>query len=151
MSVTPDYSAFEQAYKAGETQLVGRRLVNDLETPVSAYLKLAGNKKNAFLLESVEGGENLGRFSIIGMKPDLIWRCFGERSEINEDAAADVTAFKPQTGAPLENLKRLLAESELTPPPDAATSSDWSPPLFVLKQDNAANARGMHLVTSIYM
>ncbi|WP_411818174.1 anthranilate synthase component I [Hyphococcus sp. DH-69] len=119
MSVTPDYSAFEQAYKAGETQLVGRRLVNDLETPVSAYLKLAGNKKNAFLLESVEGGENLGRFSIIGMKPDLIWRCFGERSEINEDAAADVTAFKPQTGAPLENLKRLLAESELTPPPDA--------------------------------
>lgn len=119
MSVSPDYSNFEKAYKTGETQLVGRRLVNDLETPVSAYLKLAGNKKNAFLLESVEGGENLGRFSIIGMKPDLIWRCFGERSEINENAAADLNAFKPQDGAPLENLKRLLAESELTPPPDA--------------------------------
>ncbi len=96
-----------------------RRLINDLETPVSAYLKLAANRINAFLLESVEGGEQLGRFSIIGLKPDIIWRCHGDQSEINLDAAADPNGFTAQLGPPLDNLKSLLAESALDPPPGA--------------------------------
>lgn len=120
MSVYPAFARFEEAYARGEPQLVHRRLVNDLETPVSAYLKLAASRKNAFLLESVEGGEQLGRFSIIGLKPDIIWRCKDDKSEINRDAAADPQSFKSETGAPLDNLKALLAESELTPPEDAA-------------------------------
>jgi anthranilate synthase component 1 len=119
VSVSPDFAAFETAYAEGRPQLVQRRLVNDLETPVSAYLKLAAARKNAFLLESVEGGEQLGRFSIIGFKPDVIWRCDGARSHINRDAAADVNAFKAEEGAPLDNLKRLLAESALEPPEGA--------------------------------
>ena len=119
MSVSPDFTTFETAYAEGRPQLVQRRLVNDLETPVSAYLKLAAARKNAFLLESVEGGEQLGRFSIIGFKPDVVWRCNGARSEINRDAAANAGAFKPEDGAPLDNLKRLLAESALEPPAGA--------------------------------
>ncbi|WP_425408754.1 anthranilate synthase component I [Hyphococcus sp.] len=119
MSIFPDFPAFETAYRAGRPQLVQRRLVNDLETPVSAYLKLAGARKNAFLLESVEGGEQLGRFSIIGLKPDIIWRCLGDKSEINRNAAADTLRFEPETGSVLDNLKSLLAESELTPPENA--------------------------------
>ncbi|WP_428409296.1 anthranilate synthase component I [Hyphococcus sp.] len=119
MSVSPEFTAFERTYAEGRPQLVWRSLVNDLETPVSAYLKLAANRKNAFLLESVEGGEQLGRFSIIGFKPDVIWRANGARSEINRDAAADVNAFKPEDGPALDNLKRLLAESELAPPEGA--------------------------------
>ncbi len=119
MSVSPDFERFERAYADGRPQLVWRSLVNDLETPVSAYLKLAANRKNAFLLESVEGGEQLGRFSVIGFKPDVIWRANGAQSEINRDAAADVHAFKPEDGAALDNLKKLLAESELTPPEGA--------------------------------
>ena len=115
---TPDFSAFEAAYRDGRAQIVTRSLVSDLETPVSAYLKLAGRRKNAFLLESVEGGEQLGRFSIIGFKPDLVWRCFGGRSEINRDAAADPAAFAAEEGAPLDNLKRLLAASAIEPCPD---------------------------------
>ncbi|MEZ5892285.1 MAG: SurA N-terminal domain-containing protein [Parvularculaceae bacterium] len=94
VSLRPDFNAFERAYGEGRAQLVQRTLVNDLETPVSAYLKLAAAKKNAFLLESVEGGEQFGRFSIIGYKPDVIWRCRGDASEINTNAAADVSAFK---------------------------------------------------------
>ena len=119
MSVSPDFSAFEKAYAAGQAQLVQRTLVNDLETPVSAYLKLAASRKNAFLLESVEGGEQFGRFSIIGFRPDVIWRCDGEQSQINRNAAADPHRFETQAGAPLDNLKQLLAESELTPPEGA--------------------------------
>lgn len=119
MSADPDFTTFEKLYAAGEAQLVYRRLVNDLETPVSAYLKLAGSRQNAFLLESVEGGEQLARFSIIGLRPDVIWRCRNGRSQINEDAAADPHAFVDETGAPLDNLKRLLAQSQLTPPTGA--------------------------------
>lgn len=119
VSVSPDFSSFERTYADGRPQLIWRSLVNDLETPVSAYLKLASNRNNAFLLESVEGGEQLGRFSIIGFKPDIIWRCNGGVSEINRDAAADQKAFKPQDGPALDNLKNLLAESELTPPEGA--------------------------------
>ncbi|WP_375203018.1 anthranilate synthase component I [Hyphococcus sp.] len=119
MSVSPDFESFDRAYADGRPQLVWRSLVNDLETPVSAYLKLAANRKNAFLLESVEGGEQLGRFSVIGFKPDVIWRANGAQSEINRNAAADVHTFKPQEGAALDNLKKLLAESELTPPEGA--------------------------------
>ena len=120
MSVSPDFATFEQAYADGRPQLVHRALVNDLETPVSAFLKLAGARDNAFLLESVEGGEQLGRFSIIGFKPDVIWRCHQGRAEINRDAAADASAFAEEPGAPLESLKRLLAESELEAPEGAA-------------------------------
>ncbi len=119
MSVSPDFAPFEQAYADGRAQLVSRRLVNDLETPVSAYLKLAATRKNAFLLESVEGGEQFGRFSIIGFKPDVIWRCRDGRAEINRDAAADTESFHDLPGAPLDSLKSLLAESELDPPPGA--------------------------------
>ena len=117
MSVAPTFDDFETAYAAGKAQLVRRSVVSDLETPVSAYLKLAGRRANAFLLESVEGGEQLGRFSIIGFKPDVIWRAFDGRSEINRDAAADPHAFTPEDGAPLDNLKRLFAESAIDLPP----------------------------------
>lgn len=118
MTVTPDFPAFKKTYEDGQAQLIWRSLISDLETPVSAYLKLAGRRKNAFLLESVEGGETLGRFSIIGFKPDVIWRCSGGRSQINRDAAADPKRFAAEDGAPLDNLKRLLAESAIEPPAD---------------------------------
>ena len=116
MSVAPTFDDFEAAYAAGKAQLVRRSVVSDLETPVSAYLKLAGRRANAFLLESVEGGEQLGRFSIIGFKPDVIWRAADGRSHINRDAAADPHAFAPEEGAPLDNLKRLFAESAIDLP-----------------------------------
>jgi anthranilate synthase component I len=117
VTIDPDFQTFSEIYEKGRPQLIWRSLVSDLETPVSAYLKLAGRRQNAFLLESVEGGEQLGRFSIIGFKPDVIWRCFGERSEINNEAAAEPDAFTKQDGAPLENLKRLLADSAIDPAP----------------------------------
>lgn len=123
----PAFDAFERGYREGRAQIISRRLVSDLETPVSAYLKLAGRRKNAFLLESVEGGEQLGRFSIIGFKPDIIWRCFGGRSEINLDAAANTNAFAPEAGAPLDNLKRLLAASEIEQPADEVAQSQLPP------------------------
>ena len=80
-----EFAAFAAGFAAGVPQLVSRELVADTQTPVSAYLKLAADQKHSFLLESVEGGEVRGRFSVIGLAPDLIWRCHGEKAEINRD------------------------------------------------------------------
>ena len=90
----PALDTFEANFAAGRSQVVWTRLVADLETPVSAYMKLAraadargaGNAGMSFLLESVEGGIDRGRYSIIGLTPDLVWRADGERAEINRSA-----------------------------------------------------------------
>src|ERR1700683_3721068 len=95
MAIEPDFPAFAKAYEAGRPQAIYARLIADLETPVSAFLKLAEGRENAFLLESVQGGEARGRYSIIGLKPDLIWRCRDGMAEINENARADPDAFVP--------------------------------------------------------
>lgn len=69
----PAFDTFEKNFNDGKTQLVWTWVSADLETPVSAFLKLTGDKENSFLLESVEGGATLGRYSAIGLEPDLIW------------------------------------------------------------------------------
>src|SRR6478672_9779459 len=123
----PSFEAFEEAYAAGRPVLVSTKLVADLETPVSAFLKLsAGRDGNVFLLESVEGGAARGRYSMIGLDPDVIWRANGDRSEINRRALIDKDAFEPCPGKPLDALRALIAESAVpdfeghTLPPMAA-------------------------------
>jgi anthranilate synthase component 1 len=90
--------------------------VADLLTPVAAFIKLAQNQANAFLLESIEGGTARGRYSVIGMAPDLIWRCRAGVAEINRLALAAPHAFAPDHRAPLDSLRALLAESRLDLP-----------------------------------
>ena len=69
-----------------------------------------------FLLESVEGGAQRGRYSMIGLDPDLIWRSNGAGAEINRRAAVDAEAFVPCPGKPLDALRALLAESRIELP-----------------------------------
>ncbi len=107
-----NFDKFAAQFQAGNRQLVSRVLVADTQTPVSAYLKLAGEKPNCFLLESVEGGEVRGRFSVIGLAPDLIWRCRDGRAEINITPADDA-GFQPEPLAPLESLRALMRQSEM--------------------------------------
>ncbi|WP_147105816.1 anthranilate synthase component I [Tateyamaria sp. syn59] len=118
MALVPDYDSFAAAYAAGENQVVYTRLAADLDTPVSLMLKLTGAQKDAFVLESVTGGEVRGRYSIIGMKPDLIWRCDGEASSINRMARYDADAFEPIAGNPLDALRALIEESRIALPDD---------------------------------
>ena len=75
MTLTPEFAEFETAYLPGANQIVITRRAADLDTPVSLMLKLTGAARDAFMLESVTGGEVRGRYSIIGMKPDIIWTC----------------------------------------------------------------------------
>jgi len=114
--IEPDFGSFETTYDAGKPQLVWTRLVADLETPVSAYLKLADTAANSFLLESVEGGDTRGRYSIIGLKPDVIWRAQGNKAEINRKAATDPQAFESCPEGTLDALRVLIEESQLDIP-----------------------------------
>lgn len=118
MALIPEYDAFAAAYAAGQNQIVYTRLAADLDTPVSLMLKLTGAQKDAFVLESVTGGEVRGRYSIIGMKPDLVWRCRGETSAINRTARYDADAFVDVPGDPLDVLRDLIAESQIALPDD---------------------------------
>jgi len=118
MDIAPGFSAFASAYEQGRPSALYVRLIADLETPVSAFLKLADGRANAFLFESVQGGETRGRYSIIGLKPDLIWRCRAGKAEINRDARADADRFVPDADSdkPLVCLKRLVKEAEMELP-----------------------------------
>lgn len=123
MPLTPDFAAFEAGYDAGKPQVVYTRLAADLDTPVSLMLKLAGAGKDSFMLESVTGGEVRGRYSIVGMKPDLIWACDGKTSRINRIAKIDADAFEPLEGHPLDTLRAVIAESRIEMPDDLPASA----------------------------
>jgi anthranilate synthase component 1 len=109
-------AAFTEDYTAGRGHLVWNRSVADLETPVAAFLKLAQGRPNSFLLESVEGGASRGRYSIIGLEPDLVWRVRDGRAEINRNALAAPFGFVPVDAAPLDSLRSLIAEAQLDVP-----------------------------------
>jgi anthranilate synthase component 1 len=107
----------EALYAQGRPSVLTATLVADLETPVSAYLKLAAQRGgDMFLLESVEGGAARGRYSMIGLDPDLIFRCNGAKAEINRRPGLDREAFEALGKPPLEALRDLLAESRIDLP-----------------------------------
>jgi anthranilate synthase component I len=123
MLVSPEYEVFAKAYDHGRPQVVLTRLVADLETPVSAMLKLSRNSRYSFLLESVEGGAVRGRYSIIGMNPDIIWKTESKRSSVNRNALSDPEAhFVDASEEPLLSLRSLLKESRIDLP-------EGSPPM----------------------
>jgi anthranilate synthase component 1 len=116
MQIEPQATAFAKRYARGEAQVVWTTLVSDLETPVSAFLKIAAARPLSFLLESVEGGAVRGRYSIIGLDPDLIWRTVSGQAEINRTAQRRADSFTPCNRAPLAALRALIAESRVDLP-----------------------------------
>src|ERR1700682_4673517 len=138
MQIEPQSGAFAKCYARGEPQVAWTTLVADLETPVSAFLKIAAGRPMSFLLESVEGGAVRGRYSVIGLDPDLIWQTNGPRAEINRNAERKPSAFAPcpppakttrtaertpsasapSPQPPLEALRALIAESRIALPAD---------------------------------
>ena len=120
MDLNPTAAPFEKTYNDGHPQVVWTQLVGDLDTPVSAYLKLVGDDSHAFLMESVEGGAQRGRYSFVGCRPDVVWRCNGDTAEINRTALTDREAITPcpvaeKYGA-LKSLRALMAESQIEMP-----------------------------------
>ena len=109
-------AAAHAAYLAGSGALAWTTLVADLETPVAAYLKLAAGRPNSFLLESIENGTARSRYSIIGMAPDMVWRCMAGRAELNRHARSAPHAFVPDGRPALESLRAVIAETRMDIP-----------------------------------
>ncbi|MGB3456326.1 MAG: anthranilate synthase component I [Litorimonas sp.] len=105
--MTPDLHPAREAFEPSDRpQLVYARVINDIDTPVSAFMKAALGKPYAFLFESVQGGEQRGRFSFFGFDPDLIWKSQGDLAALSRDG----NNFSRMSGTPLEALRQLIAE-----------------------------------------
>ena len=100
----------------GKPALVWTRLIADTETPVGAALKLFEPGRGDFLLESVEGGEVRGRYSLIGLDPDLVFRAKGNACEINREWKGDRSAFSAMPGGSLDELRSLVASCRIDVP-----------------------------------
>jgi anthranilate synthase component I len=116
MQIEPSAGVFASSYVQGAAQVVWTTLVADLDTAVSAFLKTCADKKLSFLLESVEGGAVRGRYSIIGLDPDVVWRARGTRAEINRAARSERDAFAPCPEPPLAALRAFINESRIDLP-----------------------------------
>ncbi len=112
----PEFEAFERGLAQDTPQIVWVRLPADMDTPVSAMMRLKSSASPCFLLESVEKGEVRGRYSIIGLMPDVIWRCFGDRAEIAHDEALHSATFKACEKPSLDALRDLIEASQFTMP-----------------------------------
>jgi anthranilate synthase component 1 len=124
MIIEPAPDDFAARYDNGAPQVVWTHLVADLETPVSAFLKIAAGQPMSFLFESVEGGAVRGRYSIIGLAPDLIFRAHGADAQIKRGALQSKDGFVPCPQPPLEALRALIEECrielpDVLPPPAA--------------------------------
>ncbi|SMO34623.1 anthranilate synthase component I [Paracoccus laeviglucosivorans] len=115
MDISPDFADFERGWAQGRNQLLTLRLAADLDTPVSLMLKLAEAAPNSFMLESVTGGEVRGRYSFVGMKPDLIWDCRDGRARINRNARYS-DEFVADDRPALDSLRALIAETRIDMP-----------------------------------
>jgi anthranilate synthase component I len=108
----PD-SGFCKTYAKGVAQILTRTIIDDLLTPVGALLRLGPESPNIFLMESVQGGDWRGRYSIIGLEPDALWRVRGNRAEhsINRGPWTTIDA------KPIDALRQFLDQSALELPP----------------------------------
>ena len=111
----PEFDGFAETYDAGHPQVVYVERVADLDTPVSAMLKLARGQANSFLLESVEQEDVRGRYSIVGLQPDVIWRAHGQEAQVNR--LDESGGFRPCPQPALDSLRALLDESRMELPP----------------------------------
>ncbi|ABQ68711.1 anthranilate synthase component I [Rhizorhabdus wittichii] len=115
MGFAQDQAALD-ALSRGEPALVWRTQVADTETPVAAALKLIRPGRGDFLLESVEGGAVRGRYSLLGLAPDLLFRARGGAAEINRRWATDRDAFEPLEDDALTAMRKLVTACRMTVP-----------------------------------
>ena len=102
-------AAAAAALAEGKAGVVWRRLIADCETPVGVAAGLMVEGRGDYLLESVQGGEVRGRYSLLGLDPDLVFRAQGDKAEINRRWKHDREAFEPLAGSALAELRALVA------------------------------------------
>ncbi|MEL6487723.1 MAG: anthranilate synthase component I, partial [Pseudomonadota bacterium] len=105
-----------RALEAGKPALVWRTIIADSDTPVGAARRLMESGRGDFLLESVEGGEVRGRYSLLGLDPDLVFRASEGHAAINANWRKDREAFEPCEGDALAELRALATACQIDVP-----------------------------------
>tara|TARA_B100000686_G_scaffold353925_1_gene461583 strand:- start:1645 stop:3150 length:1506 start_codon:yes stop_codon:yes gene_type:complete len=115
MLYQPSFSNFKKIIKINKSYVIWTTLVADLDTPVSAMMRIE-NEPYSFLLESVEGGDTKGRYSILGLDPDLIWRSFGNKAELMLNFDKKKKKFIPDNKNTLSSLREIIKSSKIKLP-----------------------------------
>lgn len=102
----PSYEVFKEKAKEGNLIPVYREILADLETPVSAFLKI-DEGEYSYLLESVEGGEKWARYCFLGSKPSVVFKSKGDKIYVTKNG---VVKEERVDGNPLNYLKKLMSE-----------------------------------------
>ncbi|MCY4328428.1 MAG: anthranilate synthase component I, partial [Rhodobacteraceae bacterium] len=123
MAIFPSFSEFKTEFQGGQNQVVYAPLAADLDTPVSLMHKLTGAANYSFILESVTGGEIRGRYSIIGMDPDVVWKCHDGIARISCDQESSFKRWIDEADAPFTSLRHLIKRSRIDLPTDLPASS----------------------------
>jgi anthranilate synthase component 1 len=116
LMVVPTLEQFVERARRGNVVPVYAEILADMETPVSAFRKLEG-WDHAFLLESVEGGDRIGRYSFVGGNPFLVMKTRGRQVEIRTPAGTEQRELGPGED-PLTVLKELLSAFRFVPDPE---------------------------------
>jgi len=85
----PTFEVFEREARQGNVVPVVRSVLADLHTPVGTFMRIAGESQYAFLLESVEGGERIARYSFLGAEPEMIVRGKGMQTIVERDGKTE--------------------------------------------------------------
>ena len=112
--IHPSKEEFIELAKKGNLVPVYRDILADLLTPVSAFMKIAHDSKYSYLLESVEGGEKLGRYTFLGADPELVIKTSGDKITRVTPQGSEVSTIK---GDPLAELKRVMSSYKPVPIP----------------------------------
>ncbi len=117
---SPDQQTCAAAWEAGRGSIVYSVEPADLLTPVSAYMRLAqmdgSSGQHTLLLESVEGGTTRGRYSVIALKPDLVWTCHNGKVSRSTTQDGQLGTAIPDAAAPLASLRTLIHASHMDLP-----------------------------------
>ena len=109
----PDFDLFKKKYKLGKRQILYTSLAADVHTPVSSLIKLE-KESYTFLFESVEKGSQKGRYSVIGLKPDLIWECRNNNCKVTDKTLKK--NYYENNISPLNSLRNLIKSNKLKIP-----------------------------------
>ena len=109
MSLNFTQEEFLNNKKKFNSTVLYKKIPTDTITAVASHIKLSRYFKNySFLLESAENGNNKGRFSVIGIDPDKIWKCLKGESLINQDFTKSPSNFIKQNGNPINNFRNFV-------------------------------------------
>ena len=107
---------FIEDYNSGKPLIIQKELIADFETPISSLIKISKNEKYSFLLESVEGGDQRGRFSLLGCDPDIIWEI--KKDKVNLQCFDDSIDLSFLSKDPIKSLKQLVSFSKISRSPE---------------------------------